>query len=98
MGNAVGFGQGSGRRKGHSRGAARAMRRDVGCSMVSGGGGVWALQDEEEWEFEDEVQRLERRLEKAVKKEDYDRAAKARDKLYRCVLGVGGLGLDGFVY
>lgn len=61
--------------------------------MVSGG--VWALQDEEEWEFEDEVQRLERRLEKAVKKEDYERAAKARDKLYRYALGRGGGGVGG---
>lgn len=83
----MGIGERSGRRRGHARAAARAMRRGVGCSMVSGG--VWALQDEEEWEFEEEVQRLERRLEKAVKKEDYERAAKARDKLYRCALGRG---------
>lgn len=54
----------------------------VGVAMM--GSGVWDLQDEEEWEFEYEVQRLERRLEKAIEKEDYKRAAKARDKLYRC--------------
>ena len=48
-----------------------------------GVGGVWAVQDEEDWEFEEEVQRLEQRLEEAVKHEDYKGAAKCRDELYR---------------
>lgn len=51
----------------------------------SGVSGVWAVQDEEEWEFEEEVQRLEERLERAVKNEDYKGAAKCRDELYRWV-------------
>lgn len=54
----------------------------LGVAMM--GNRLWDLQDEDEWEFEYEVQRLERRLEKAIEKEDYKRAAKARDKLYRC--------------
>ncbi|CAB1116284.1 unnamed protein product [Ectocarpus sp. CCAP 1310/34] len=48
-----------------------------------GVGGVWAVQDEEDWEFEEEVQRLEERLENAVKNEDYKGATKCRDELYR---------------
>lgn len=45
---------------------------------------VWDLQEEEEWEFEEEVQRLEERLRKKVKKEDYKGASAIRDKLDRC--------------
>lgn len=54
---------------------------DEGSSV----GGVWAVQDEDEWEFEEEVQRLEERLEAAVKHEDYKGASKCRDELYRFV-------------
>lgn len=58
-----------------------------GEEAEEGGGvsGVWAVQDEEDWEFEEEVQRLEERLERAVKNEDYKGAAKCRDELYRWV-------------
>lgn len=45
---------------------------------------MWDAQEEEEWEFEEEVQALEERLEKAVKREDYKGAALYRDELYRC--------------
>ena len=72
--------------RGHTsvRGGRRPARASSVGVLMMAGGGVWDLQDEEEWEFEDEVQRLERRLENAIEKEDYGRAAKARDKLYRC--------------
>ena len=56
----------------------------VGAGVGSVGGGVWDAQEEEEWEFEEEVQALEERLEKAVKREDYKGAALYRDELYRC--------------
>ena len=57
--------------------------RGVGADVGSLGGGVWDAQEEEEWEFEEEVQALEERLEKAVKREDYKGAALCRDELYR---------------
>lgn len=58
--------------------------RGTGNGMsMSSASGVWKVQDEEEWEFEADVQRLEARLEKAVAKEDYKGAAKSRDELYR---------------
>lgn len=75
--------------------AAAGSRRSRGEGVGSGDdadegrvGGVWAVQDEEEWEFEEEVQRLETRLEAAVKHEDYKGAAKCRDELYRLVVGL----------
>lgn len=75
--------------------AAAGSGRSSGDGVGSGDdaddggvGGVWAVQDEEEWEFEEEVQRLEERLEAAVKHEDYKGAAKCRDELYRLVLCV----------
>lgn len=67
-------------RSGGDDGAGDGSNNDEG-----GVGGVWAVQDEEEWEFEEEVQRLEERLEAAVKREDYKGAAKCRDELYRYV-------------
>lgn len=51
-----------------------------GVTMMS----VWDLQGEEEWEFEEEVQRLERKMARSSEKEDYKVAAKIRDKLFRC--------------
>lgn len=47
---------------------------------------IWDLQGEEEWEFEEEVQRLERKMARASEKEDYKAAAKIRDKLFRCTV------------
>lgn len=72
---------GSGRSSGDSAGGGDgADEGDIG--------GVWAVQDEEEWEFEEEVQRLEERLEAAVKHEDYKGAATCRDELYRLVRAI----------
>lgn len=71
---------GSGRSSSSGDGAGSGDDADEG-----GVGGVWAVQDEEEWEFEEEVQRLEQSLEDAVKHEDYKGAAKCRDELYRLV-------------
>ena len=65
----------------NSSGGGDGVGVDVGVGSV--GGGVWDAQEEEEWEFEEEVQALEKRLEKAVKKEDYKGAALYRDELYR---------------
>lgn len=69
---------GTGRSSSSGDGAGSGDEADEG-----GVGGVWAVQDEEEWEFEEEVQRLEQSLEDAVKHEDYKGAAKCRDELYR---------------
>lgn len=71
---------------GSGRSNSSSQDRDEGSNSEEGGvvGGVWAVQDEEEWEFEEEVQRLEERLELAVKNEDYKGAAECRDELYRC--------------
>lgn len=44
---------------------------------------VWDHQTPEDWEFEEEVQRLERKLDRAVSQEKYELAAKMRDKLFR---------------
>lgn len=72
---------------------------DSGEGGGGGGvGGVWAVQDEEDWEFEEEVQRLEERLENAVKNEDYKGATKCRDELYRCDVMISCVRLSSMYY
>lgn len=53
----------------------------MGCATMS----VWELQGEDEWEFEEEVQRLEGKLARAIESEKYDLAARTRDALFRWV-------------
>lgn len=72
------LGAGGGARAAGPRGGA------WGCIMS-----VWDHQTPDDWEFEEEVQRLEHKLERAVRREDYDLAAKMRDKLSRYARGCG---------
>ncbi|CAN0256788.1 unnamed protein product [Discosporangium mesarthrocarpum] len=44
---------------------------------------IWDLQGPEEWEFDEEVQKLEGLLDKAISKENYADANMATEKLYR---------------
>lgn len=83
----------------HATSAVRRVGRGRASSIAGGSGGrlrqtrasgrrdcamsVWEHQTEEEWEFEEEVQRLEGKMARAVEKEKYEVAAKLRDKLFR---------------
>lgn len=61
-----------------TRGGRRGGRVSGGAARMS----VWELQSEDEWEFEEEVQRLEGKLARAIENEKYDLAARTRDALF----------------